>query len=338
MSWLGLGLGLVLGLGFGLGFGFGLGLGLGLTLNPNLLHVGRDDGRLELVAQPLLHLNGHSVGAIGDCVQVRWRHCSLSLASKQCGLLPHLAHRAGQSKRPLERWVAAWPLWHPTPGHLGLPVEDERRGRDDDCVHAVGLVHGALSQQRPEHRDGLQRLACAREQRNTVQCTVVTRSATRGAVRGAADEARTEPHVVCQDAALPERARLAAAAALVDELCTGAGAVLAAAPTSHARERAREKGSGREGLREKGSGREGLGAHRDALTLVRPQLEAEERVEHHVHLALAAQRHAGRHPWATPASGTRGGNTCGGKRDAGHGTRGGGTRGGGGWRGRGRGG
>ena len=199
--------------------------------------------------------------------------------------------------------MAAWPLWHPTPGHLGLPVEDERRGRDDDCVHAVGLVHGALSQQRPEHRDGLQRLACARVQRNTVQCTVVTR----GATRGAADEARTEPHVVCQDAALPERARLAAAAALVDELCTGAGAVLAAAPTSHARERAREKGSGREGLREKGSGREGLGAHRDALTLVRPQLEAKERVEHHVHLALAAQRHAGRHPWATP----RVGNTCG---------------------------
>ena len=191
--------------------------------------------------------------------------------------------RPEQAVGPLERWVAAWPLWHPTPGHLGLPVEDERRGRDDDCVHAVGLVHWALSQQRPEHRDGLQRLACAREQRDTVQCTVVTRGATRGAVRGAADEARTEPHVVCQDAALPERARLAAAAALVDELCTGAGAVLAAAPTLHARERAREKGSGREAL----------GAHRDALTLVRPQLEAEERVEHHVYLALAAQRHAG---------------------------------------------
>ena len=153
------------------------------------------------------------------------------------------SHHTGPQGRPeqaagplLERWVAAWPLWHPTPGHLGLPVEDERRGRDDDCVHAVGLVHGALSQQRPEHRDDLQRLACARVQRNTVQCTVVTR----GATRGAADEARTEPHVVCQDAALPERARLAAAAALVDELCTGAGAVLAAAPTSHARERARE--------------------------------------------------------------------------------------------------
>ena len=89
LSWLGLGLGLVLGLGFGLGFGLGLGLGLGLTLNPNLLHVGRDDGRLELVAQPLLHLNGHSVGAIGDCVQVRWRHCSPSLASKQYGLSQH---------------------------------------------------------------------------------------------------------------------------------------------------------------------------------------------------------------------------------------------------------
>ena len=67
---------------------------------------------------------------------------------------------------------------------------------------------------------------------------------------------------------------------------------------------------------------------------MRPQLEAEERVEHHVHLALAAQRHAGRHPWAMPAlvrghgAGTQtmqcnvGGTGHGG---TGHGARGGGT-------------
>jgi hypothetical protein len=78
----------------------------------------------------------------------------------------------------------------------------------------------------------------ARVQRNAVQCTVATWSAlrcnarcnARCSARCSAHEARTEPHVVCQDAALPEGARLAAAAALVDELCTGAGAVLAAAP------------------------------------------------------------------------------------------------------------
>ena len=130
---------------------------------------------------------------------------------------------------------------------------------------------------------------------------------------------------------------LAPAPVLAASRCSRqAGAqVLAAAPTSHARERAREKGSGREGLR----------AHRDPLTLVRPQLEAEERVEHHVHLALAAQRHAARHPWATPAWGTRVGNTCGGDgtRGAGRGAEargagpGGEGAGGGGWGGLGRG-
>ena len=105
LSWLGLGLGLVLGLGFGLGFGFGLGLGLRLTLNPNLLHVGRDDGRLELVAQPLLHLMV-SVGEIGECAQVRWRHGSPCLASKQRGLSPHWP--TGQA-RASGLWSGGWP-------------------------------------------------------------------------------------------------------------------------------------------------------------------------------------------------------------------------------------
>ena len=60
--------------------------------------------------------------------------------------------------------------------HLSLPVEHERRGRDDDRVDALGpagqpVSNGALSQQRPEHRDGLQRLACVRAQRG--QCGTV---------------------------------------------------------------------------------------------------------------------------------------------------------------------
>ena len=47
------------------------------------------------------HLNTWvvSVGEIGDYAQAPGRHCSPSLASRQCGL-PSLAHRAVQSKRP----------------------------------------------------------------------------------------------------------------------------------------------------------------------------------------------------------------------------------------------
>ena len=63
---------------------------------------------------------------------------------------------------------------------------------------------------------------------------------------------------------------------------------------------------GRHRRRREGSGWEGPEAHRDPLTLVRPELEAEEWVEHHVHLALAAQRHAGRHPGGGGEAGAQG--------------------------------